>query len=313
MRVFDTLLDSLHPQSRLRLRRLFPVVFLALAVMLVCGCATALKTPNLFTNPLFTNPSQVHLTAPNKHILTRGQLVIHGDFPLEEHERLWDDLIACRGDLNRDLALPESDEPIHVYLFADADKYKAFMRLRHPGFTQSRAGFNETDTRLEVYVQWGDRVGEDLRHEVMHGCIHGVVPNTPLWLDEGLAEYYEVPRGASGVNREHVRWLAARLKRGEWKPDLARLERLGSVNSMTRADGMTRADYAEAWAWVHFLLQSGGRDRHDLPGEYLRRLRQHGSAEPLCVAISRIDERASDELIMHIQRLASLNRHAPPH
>ena len=285
MRVSETRFKSSRTQSRLRFRRLMPAVLPVLTVMFVCGCATGLKTPGLFTS------------LPNNHTLVRGQLVIHGDFSPEAHQRLWDDLIACRGDLGRDLALPESDEPIHVYLFEDADEYKAFMRLHHPGFPKSRAGFNETGSRLEVYAHWGDRVAEDLRHEVMHGYIHSAVPNTPLWLDEGLAEYYEVPRGTSGVNHEHVRWLAARLERGEWKPDLARLERLGP------ADGMTRADYAEAWAWVHFLLQSGGRGRHDLPGEYLRRSRQHGSAEPLSVAISRIDERASDELIMHIQRL----------
>ena len=279
----------------------FWVVLLGTTVMLVCGCATALKTPDLFTNP-----SRARLGAPNKHILTRGQLVIHSDFPLKDQQRLWDDLIACGGDVSRDLALPQSDEPIHVYLFKDADEHKAFMRLYHPGFPQRRAAFNETDSRLEVYAHCSERIAEDLRHEVTHGYIHSVVPNTPLWLDEGLAEYYEVPGAANGVNHEYVRRLAAGLKSGEWKPDLARLERLGP------ADGMTQADYAEAWAWVHFLLQSGGRGRHDLPGEYLRRLRQHGSAEPLSVAISRIDERACDELIMHIQRLAGLDRHASP-
>lgn len=175
------------------------------------------------------------------------------------------------------------------------------MKTTARSVSPTPASFNATDSRLEVYAHWSDRVAEDLRHEVTHGYIHSVVPNTPLWLDEGLAEYHEVPDATNGVNHEHVRWLVAGLKSGEWKPDMARLERLGP------ADGMTRADYAEAWAWVHFFFHSGGRGWHDLPGEYLRRLRQHGSTEPLSVAISRIDERACDELIMHIQRLACID------
>lgn len=244
-------------------------------------------------------PLQARLTAPRKHTVTRGQLVVHSDFELPNNHRLLDDLIARSADLSRELSLPSSDEPIHVYLFEDAQQYNSFIRLRRPNAPSTRAFFQETDTRLQVYAYWGDRVAEDLRHEVMHGYIHSVVPNTPLWLDEGLAEYFEVPRGTDGLNRAHVVWLAQHLREGDWRPDLARLERLAP------ADGMTRADYAEAWAWVHFLLQAKDRTRRELLGIHLRRLRQHGSSEPISLALARIDQRASDKLIMHIQRLAA--------
>jgi hypothetical protein len=71
--------------------------------------------------------------------------------------------------------------------------------VHHPNLPRRRAFFVETDTRLSVYAYWGDRVAEDLRHEVVHGYLHAVVPHLPLWLDEGLAEYFEVPRGLSGL------------------------------------------------------------------------------------------------------------------
>ena len=58
----------------------------------------------------------------------------------------------------------------------------------------------ETDARLAVYAQWGDRMAEDLRHEVTHGYLHSVVPDVPQWLDEGIAKFYEVPRGQRGLN-----------------------------------------------------------------------------------------------------------------
>ena len=82
---------------------------------------------------------------------------------------------------------------------------RSFFRDRYPDFPKRRAFFVETDTQLAVYAQWGDRVAEDLRHEVAHGYLHAIVPSIPLWLDEGLAEYFEVPRGQNGLNRTRRR------------------------------------------------------------------------------------------------------------
>ena len=270
---------------------------LAIAALFLPGCASNLQSPDFFTRPRL--PLQTRLSAPRKHELVRGQLVVHSDFEMPGNHRLLDDLIARRSDLSRKLSLPTSDEAIHVYLFEDAEQYDAFMRVRRPNALPTRAGFQESDTRLEVYAYWGDRVAEDLRHEVMHGYIHSVVPNAPLWLDEGLAEYFEVPRGTGGLNKAHIRWLVFHLSKGDWRPDLARLERL------TPLEGMSRADYAEAWAWVHYLLQSEDPAQRELLGNHLRHLRQHGSSEPLSRQLAGIDQMSCDGLIMHIQRLAA--------
>src|SRR5688572_15486014 len=72
---------------------------------------------------------------------------------------------ALRGDMSTKFALPVSDEPIHVYLFDSPARYQTFMALHHPELPSRRAFFFESDTRLEVYAHWGDRVAEDLRHE----------------------------------------------------------------------------------------------------------------------------------------------------
>jgi hypothetical protein len=90
-----------------------------------------------------------------------------------------------------------SAEPIGVSV-RDADSYGQFLSKRFPSVPSRRAFFVESDTRLAVYAHWSDRVGEDLRHEVAHGYLHSMVQGLPLWLDEGLAEYFEVPRGNNG-------------------------------------------------------------------------------------------------------------------
>ncbi len=130
---------------------------------------------------------------PTRGDVVRDQLMIHSDFQLPRRHRLVDELVAQRGDVVERLRLPVSDEPIHIYLFDSAKRFDAFMENSFPDFPDRRAFFVETDTQLNIYAYWGDRVAEDLRHEVAHGYLHTMVPHLPLWVDEGLAEYFEVP------------------------------------------------------------------------------------------------------------------------
>jgi len=120
----------------------------------------------------------------------------------------------------------------------------------------------------------GDRIAEDLRHEVAHGYLHASVPNLPLWLDEGLAEYFEVHRGQRGLNQPHVDLLLARLDDADWQPNLTRLERLTDVS------GMTQLDYAESWAWVHWMLETAPQRKTALQHQ-LHQLRASGDSAPL--------------------------------
>ena len=229
--------------------------------------------------------------------MVREQLTVHCDFPLAGSHRLLEELTARRGDLQSLLGIPISDEPIHVYLFENRDDFTQFMRLYHPNFPDRRAFFLESDTRLQVYAQWGDRMAEDLRHEVTHAYLHAVVPNLPLWLDEGLAEYSEVPRGRRGLSPEHLHQLLDRLNRNAWRPDLARLERLDP-----RVD-MVQEDYAESWAWTHFLIEGGPATR-GLLRQYLFDLRREGAARPLSARLQEQIERPEEALIAHLRALA---------
>jgi hypothetical protein len=255
-----------------------------LIVLLSSGCATGLL--------------KSRLTLPNQNTLVRDQLVIHSDFPLAAKHRLLEELTAQRDDLCRRLALPHSDEPIQVYLFDTSERFEAFMRLHHPEFPDRRAFFVETDTRLSVYAQWGDRMAEDLRHEITHGYIHSVVPNVPLWLDEGIAKFYEVPRGQRGLNRPLLERLTLRCDRERWQPDLRRLEQFPPTYNMTLDD------YAEAWVWVHFLMESRPGCL-ELLRAYLADLRRDGAATPLSARMTPLLGHPETALIEHLGKLRS--------
>jgi hypothetical protein len=229
--------------------------------------------------------------------LARGQLVLHADFRLPADHRLIDELVAERDWIGERLALSPSNEPIHIRLFADEANYHRYVAQQFPGFPERRAIFVETDVKLAVYAHWGDTVAEDLRHEVAHGYLHAAVPNLPLWIDEGLAEYLEGGRGRRGINRAHIEYLTGQLAVGGWKPDLARLERL------TAAATMTQLDYAESWLWVHFLLESNP-DRAQLVTSYLADLTKDEPTAPLTDRIARQMAHPEPALLEHLASLA---------
>ncbi len=237
------------------------------------------------------------MALPGKNQIIRDQLVIFSDVKLPRRHRLLDDLVAGREDVCQQLGLPTSDEPINVYLFKDESQYRSFMDERYPEFPDRRAIFVQDDTTLNVYAFWGERVAEDLRHEVTHGYLHSVVPNMPLWLDEGLAEYFEVGRGRHGRHQVHITALAEAFRDKRWTPEIQRLERLQN------ADEMTQLDYAESWLWTHFLLESTPANLK-LAQDQLARLRMSGEVEPIAEQFAKHLPDATNQLIEHLRSLA---------
>ncbi len=228
----------------------------------------------------------------------REQLRIFSDIHLPRRHRLLDELTARRRDIASQLLLPMSDEPINVYVFDDEQRFTDYMGQNHPNFPQRRAFFVKNDTDLRVFAYWGEQVGDDLRHEVTHGYLHSVVSGIPLWLDEGLAEYFELPRGSNGFHQAHIAGLVQAAKADGWVPDLERLE------SLSDPADMTQLDYAEAWLWVHYLLETGS-DHRKLIQDQLARIRMTGDADPLSTKLGSMDGDATGKLVEHLEQLAS--------
>ena len=243
-----------------------------------------------------STPQKV-VTLPAESVLETGQLVVYSDFYIPSKHRLIDELNARRRDISDQLLLPSSNEPINVFVFETEEQYIEYMTREHPEFPKRRAFFVKNDTELKIFAWWGRRVGEDLRHEVTHGYLHSVVPNLPLWLDEGLAEYYETPRGTHGLNQSHVFLLNEAFRRDEWEPDLRRLEALNDPAQMTQLQ------YAECWLWIHLLLESENA-QPKLLQDQLARLRMSAESENLSKFVDSQLENKEFLLISHLKELA---------
>jgi hypothetical protein len=224
-----------------------------------------------------------------------SQFVFYSDTPLKPNAPLFAELGQLRDQLFRDLQLPPSNTVVQVYLFDDQDRYERYMRYRYPELPKRRAffvahpGVPGGPRELLVFTFWGDHLRQDLRHELTHALVNSVLKDVPLWLDEGLAEYYELPPDRDGLNALHI----DAFRRGEVVPDLAVLERLDQVPQMGRAQ------YQEAWAWVHLMLRASPAGRQVLL-TYLQQLRGPDPAGPLLPRLRAVYPEPNTALVHHL-------------
>jgi hypothetical protein len=214
------------------------------------------------------------ITLPVRHQVKCEQLLVLSDFKLQKDHELIRELSNLREQEARLLELPLQRDPVVVYLFNNETEYRKYMATTFPKLPPRSAYFVGTPTELAVYTHWGQSVREDLRHEYTHGLLHSVMKRVPLWLDEGLAEYCEVSGPQpGGINREYATKLSTLLAQG-WQPNLKRLEALDDNAQMRRAD------YQEAWAWVHFMLHGSPEGKRVLLS-YLKDLRTIPDPKPI--------------------------------
>jgi len=69
---------------------------------------------------------------------------------------------------------------------------------------------------------------------------------------------------------------------------------------------MTQDDYAEAWAWAHFLMESRP-ECLEMLRNYLADLRREGAATPLSARLASRIDLPNVRLLEHVQRLESGN------
>lgn len=279
-----------------------------LATALLCGCnslrsAIAPTPPSEGTvrekadKPAAIAASPAAL--PSKFSVRVSQYYFFADFKLDADDALFRELADLRDQVDRELQLPPSNTLIQVYLFEDRDRYERFMKARYPDLPRRRAFFIAQPRtvgggdELLVYTFRGDRVRQDLRHELTHALLHSTLKDVPLWLDEGLAEFFELPPGNDGLNAQHLE----QIRKGGFTPDLGRLERLHQV-----AD-MSPAEYRESWAWVHLMLR-GPADGKAALLSYLQQLRVTASPGPLQPRLTAAVPGLTDALESHLGHLA---------
>ena len=197
---------------------------------------------------------------------TCGMVVVQANFPLTEIVAILEEINMLQHDLKCYIGIPAPKEKIDLCLFKDEASYLEFLKESFPKAPRDRRALyikldNKPGTLL---VQKSKNFEIDLRHEMTHAIIHASIATVPIWLDEGLAKYFELPpheRAAGGQYMTQIRW---NVRLGN-VPALVRLTKLETI------DDMGAKEYRDSWAWTHFLIHRSP-ETHQLLASYLQLL-----------------------------------------
>lgn len=222
-----------------------------------------------------------------------GPFVIQGAFPLGDYEPFFLELPALERELVRTLGVPPARQPIYVCLFADAPEHRAYVEAHHPQVPYRRALFIKTAGRNVVYAYRQSELEVDLRHECTHALLHASLADVPLWLDEGLAEYFEVPEQQRAFDHPH-------FDRLRWSMRLGMIRSIATLEQLQELSEMDGVDYRFAWAWAHFMLH-GPVEAHQALVDFLADARQRTATPGLSQRLERAVPGATDRMVQHFK------------
>jgi hypothetical protein len=199
-----------------------------------------------------------------------GPFIFRSEFPLGGPKGVVRQVIQLRSDVEKTLQIKVGDKPIEINLFKNRHTYSEYLAARIPEGKNRRALYVKGSDRGRLYAFHSRDLGTDLRHECTHAMLHNALPFIPLWLDEGLAEYFEIVPNER-AKPERMKKLRFRFK---WQPSLIPLEAKRDLSDMGSED------YLQSWAWVHFMLHDSKQSRAVLM-RYLHRIEQADPPGPL--------------------------------
>lgn len=172
----------------------------------------------------------------------------------ETYEQLWALLVHDFEGLPA-----KSPTPTYIYVFdLFSDTFPAYLPTSD-GMNGPSGGyfFHRPSANYAAVVERDYRFPEhmDVTHEYVHTVLDAYVPDLPLWLEEGLAEYYSVFQIEDGEARvgyrihRHIAWL-----RNHALIPLAELFALDRSSPEYDEDALTGMFYAESWMLTHMLL-----------------------------------------------------------
>ena len=124
-----------------------------------------------------------------------GPFIIQATFDLKPYEKLFAELPELQRELSRTLGVATAKGPIYVSLFDSDEQYRKFTQQHFPKVPYRSALFVLENGSPGVYTYRKADLDIDLRHECTHALLHGRCRSCRLWLDEGIAKYFEVPAG----------------------------------------------------------------------------------------------------------------------
>jgi hypothetical protein len=191
------------------------------------------------------------------------------------------------------LQVPATSERIQLLLFHDRNTYKRYLAQQFPNVPLRQALYVRSGGQGTVLAFRSDDLPVDLRHECTHAMLHAVLPMVPLWLDEGLAEYFEVPADDRLTRNPHHSSI-------KWCMRFGRVPKMPTLEAKQSLDEMGRAEYRDSWAYVHYMLNGPPSARAELVA-YLADIRNGTPPGQLSQRLTRLTPDLPGELVEHFK------------
>jgi tetratricopeptide (TPR) repeat protein len=162
---------------------------------------------------------------------------------------------------NADKPLPV---PTVVYVFDTHKHLEPFLPM-HNGRPASLGGYFQRDedrNEIAFALEGFDENREIIFHEYAHLLVRNAVRAIPVWLNEGLAEYYSTYQLSPGGKRADIGRPIGRhvLRLREQFMPVANLIAVDKSSELYEEGARRSIFYAEAWAATHYLMveRAGG-------------------------------------------------------
>ncbi len=169
---------------------------------------------------------------------------------------LWEQLDSVSRELDSIVGIRTNGAEIQIILFRDHASYVGYLSSRLPQARNRKALYYRNGDVSQVYAYQSRTLLVDLRHEMTHVLIHQHLPYAPLWIDEGLAEFFEENPSARQSN--------SRIATVRWRTRTGRAPSLKSLEAIPRAEAMGEDEYRDSWAMVSFFLSHSDETRQIL-------------------------------------------------
>lgn len=207
-----------------------------------------------------------------------GIFDFHAEFPLGDVESLVVELGELQKDIESTLDLKCSERRIEIYLFSNRWSYQSYTRKHVPDGAGRRALYVAGNDVGRVYAYRHRELEIDLRHETTHALLHNALQYVPLWLDEGLAEYFEVAAPRRADKQVRIRILGGIVSQ--------RIAPLSQLEAIRKLPDFTETNYRDSRCWVHFLLH-GPPEAHAALEEFLATIPTGREPTPVSISLQR--------------------------
>jgi hypothetical protein len=146
---------------------------------------------------------------------------------------------------------------LNIVMFPDAESFHQYARTSTGNTNPNTGGYYSTLTNEAVTYTYPDdnRTMEVAKHEATHVIAMGILGTMPLWLNEGLAEYFSKLSIRSQVSQVavHEDWLQlARATVASGYPQ--RFAEFLKLTPETWRNEYEANHYALAWSLVYYML-----------------------------------------------------------